>query len=93
MLKQFAHEKVFEVIADSDCICSWNYKVSSSSWKVCGKGTRDVTLCVGLIDWRPTDRRPWYCWVRLMRLLFIYRLSDSLPTLSVSGQYWGQKLL
>ena len=33
------HEKVFEVIADSDCIRMWSYKVSSSSWKKCGKST------------------------------------------------------
>ena len=30
------HEKVFEVIANGDCIWSWSHKVSSSSWKECG---------------------------------------------------------
>ena len=71
--KKFAHEKVFEVIVDSDCIWSWSYKVSSSSWKECGKGTRDVILCIGLVDWCPT------AWVWLMRSSFINRLLDGLP--------------
>ena len=57
------HEKMFEVIPNSDYIWSRSYKVSSSSREQCWKSTRDVALCVELIDGCPTARRPWYSWV------------------------------
>ena len=88
------HEKMFEVIVDSDCNWWRSYKVSSSSRKQCWKGTRDVVLCVEFIDGCPTARRPWYCWGWLMRSLLTCRLSDGLLLcMSLSGQYWGQKFL
>ena len=71
-------EKMFEVIANSDCIWSRSYIVSRSSREQCWKGTRDVALCVEIIDGCLTARRPWYCWGWLMRSSFLYRLLDGL---------------
>ena len=56
------HEKMFEVIPNSDCSWSWSYKVSSSSWKEYEKCKRNVALCGEFTDECPTARRPWYCW-------------------------------
>ena len=49
-------ERMYEVIADSDCIWSSSYKVSRSSKEQCWKGTRDIALCVKFIDGCPTAR-------------------------------------
>ena len=47
------HQKVFEVIATSDCIWSQSNKVSSSSWEQCWKRIRDVALCIEFIEGVP----------------------------------------
>ena len=88
------HEKMFEVIADSDCIWSRSYKVSSykvssSSREQCWKGTRDVApvlnslMGVPLLGGHGTVGGGWWC----CRSFIDCRM------VSCSGQYWGQKFL